>query len=82
MKREDVVTKSTDTKFIIEITQESDWSTDGGYSFEDVTNDWHIDRLTAIELINELKKFIASEPNPAPPAVQDAPAVAESVAEG
>ena len=45
-------------KFLIKLTQESDCSMDGGYSFEDVTNSVELDKKDAKELIKELQGFI------------------------
>jgi len=47
--------------FIISITHESDCSYDGGYTFEDVTNTWSIDKETAKELIVELQHFVKAD---------------------
>ena len=50
-------TETTGNGFIITIEQESDWSTDGGYTFEDVTNSVELTKDQCINLIAELKKF-------------------------
>lgn len=50
-------TTSTSDSFDIAITQESNWSTDGGYTFEDVTNIFELDVPNAKKLIDELKDF-------------------------
>lgn len=44
--------------FEISITQESDFSYDGGYSFENVENTIMLDKDEAKDLITELQKFI------------------------
>ena len=44
--------------FVITITQESDCSMDGGYSFEDVTNSWELNKENAQHLLDELRAFI------------------------
>ena len=50
----------SDGEFEISITQESDWSTDGGHSFEDVTNTYCINRENAKHLVEELQHYIAN----------------------
>lgn len=47
--------------FSIRIKQESDWSMDGGYSFEDVENGILLDRDQACVLIRELCVFCNRE---------------------
>ena len=47
-----------DDKFCISITEESDISTDGGYTFEDVTNVWELDDQDAQALLKELQEFL------------------------
>lgn len=47
-----------DGMFYITIIKESDWSTDGGYSFEDITNTYELDKKTARDLLNELKLYL------------------------
>ncbi len=47
-----------DGDFVISICHESDWSTDGGYSFEDVTNTFALDRENAIHLVDELQAHL------------------------
>lgn len=44
--------------FEIIITQESDCSSDGGYTFEDVTNSFELDKVNAAHLIDELQAYI------------------------
>ena len=44
--------------FKISITQESDCSLDGGYSFEDVTNTFRLNNKTAEDLYLELKEYL------------------------
>ena len=44
--------------FKISITQESDCSLDGGYSFEDVTNTFRLNNKTAKDLYLELKEYL------------------------
>lgn len=44
--------------FYIKIKQESDWSQDGGYTFEDVLNIYELDDKTARMMINELLDYI------------------------
>jgi len=51
-------TDSDDDEFSISITQESDLSQDGGYSFEDVKNTFLLSRQTANDLLTELKEFL------------------------
>lgn len=43
--------------FEISITQESDWSQDGGYTFEDVTNTIKLDAVQAGRLAGELENY-------------------------
>ena len=47
-----------DGDFEINIREESDISTDGGYTFEDVTNTYWLNRSEAKELIKELQHYI------------------------
>lgn len=44
--------------FEISITQESDWSQDGGYTFEMVTNTIELDAVQAGRLAAELQNYI------------------------
>ena len=44
--------------FDIKITQESDWSQDGGHSFENVTNTFQVGKDVAAQLVEELTNFI------------------------
>jgi len=53
-----VKTEVDDFVFIISITQESDCSMDGGYTFEDVTNTWTLNKQTARDLYEELKEYL------------------------
>ena len=46
--------------FAISICQESDCSPDGGYTFEDVTNTFCIDRHNAKYLMAELQHYISN----------------------
>jgi hypothetical protein len=48
---------NADGVFEISITQESDWSQDGGFTFEDVTNAFELDSTNAKHLIAELQAF-------------------------
>lgn len=50
-----------DGDFEISISQESDISLDGGYTFEDVCLSYFISRTNAKHLINELKSWIDSK---------------------
>ena len=54
------VTGVIEGAFYITIEQESNWSTDGGYSFESVANYFELDKKEAELLINELKEFIGT----------------------
>ena len=47
-----------DGEFAISICQESNHSSDGGYTFEDVTNTFYIDKCDAKHLIDELEDYI------------------------
>ena len=49
-----------DGMFIISINQESDCSSDGGYTFEDVTNTFELNQQTARDLLNELKEYLGT----------------------
>jgi len=49
--------------FNIAITQESDCSLDGGYTFENVTNMFELDVSNAKKLLNELTDFIKKHSN-------------------
>ena len=49
---------SVDGEFAISITQESDCSSDGGYTFEDVTNSFSLDLTDAKHLLDELQHYI------------------------
>lgn len=49
-----------DGHFIISIEEESDWSTDGGYNFEMVTNTAALDKKEAEQLIKELNQFLST----------------------
>ena len=49
--------------FEISITQESDCSNDGGYSFENVTNTYELDVASAKCLIRELQYYVSSHDN-------------------
>jgi len=51
-------TEIDDGMFLISISQESDCSLDGGYTFEDVTNVWELNEQTANDLMLELKEYI------------------------
>lgn len=51
-------TEVTDGMFCISITQESDCSSDGGYSFEDVTNMMELTQQTAKDLRDELNEYL------------------------
>lgn len=53
-----VQTKVINGEFQISISEESDYSSDGGYSFESTTNTWELDVSTALELLNELKVYL------------------------
>jgi len=46
-----------DDKFCISITGESDWSTDGGYTFEDVTNTHKLEEAEARDLLSKLEEY-------------------------
>lgn len=54
-------TRRVDNTFNFIITQESDCSRDGGYSFEDATNIAELSRKEARVLVEELLLFIYSE---------------------
>ena len=47
-----------DGTFSISICHESNCSTDGGYSFEDVTNTFCMERDNAKQLMEELQQYI------------------------
>jgi len=47
-----------DGMFVVAINQESNWSQDGGYTFEDVTNSFELGRAQAMALIDELEDYI------------------------
>ena len=49
-----------DGKFSISITEESDCSLDGGYTFEDTTNVYHLTVDEAKILAKELQEYIES----------------------
>ena len=50
----------SDGEFAISITQESDCSYDGGYTFEDVTSTYCISKDDAKHLIEELQHYVYS----------------------
>lgn len=50
----------SDGDFAISICQESNCSSDGGYTFEDVTNTFCIDRSNAKYLIEELQHYVSN----------------------
>ncbi len=50
-----------DGDFAISIKQESDWSTDGGYTFEYVRNTFCIGRDDAKRLIDELQDYVRQD---------------------
>ena len=52
-----------DRLFEISITQESDHSIDGGYTFEDVNVVFELDVENAKVLVKELNKFLDKEEN-------------------
>ena len=54
-------TESESGVFQISINQESDWSVDGGYTFEHVTNTYDMDILEASILAGELLDFSSSD---------------------
>lgn len=47
-----------DGEFVIAIEQESDFSTDGGYTFETITNSACLNKDDAKELIIKLNQFV------------------------
>ena len=48
-----------DGSFEITIRQESDWSTDGGHTYENVANTYELSAENARHLITELQEFCA-----------------------
>jgi hypothetical protein len=48
----------SDGMFVVAINQESNWSQDGGHTFEDVTNSFELGRAQAMALIDELEGYI------------------------
>ena len=50
-----------DGDFAISISQESNCSSDGGYSFEDVTNTFYINKDDAKVLIEELQHYVENQ---------------------
>ena len=48
-------------EFVIYISQESDYSSDGGFTFADVTNSFYINRDDAKDLIAELQRYVDGE---------------------
>jgi hypothetical protein len=40
------------------ITQESDCSSDGGHTFETITNNYELNKFEATKLINELSEYL------------------------
>lgn len=52
------VTSVVDGAFTFEITQESDVSRDGGYTFEMVTNTFELGWKEAAALIEELQSYL------------------------
>lgn len=53
-----LITRVNNDKFEMMITEESDCSLDGGYSFEVVSNEIELTKENAIQLIEELTIFI------------------------
>ena len=53
-------TKISKDNFTISITEESELSLDGGYSYEIVTNSKSLTKIEAIKLYEELGHFIAN----------------------
>ena len=51
-------TEQVDGSFDIHITQESELSLDGGYSFESVTNIFELNSINAKALVEELQHYI------------------------
>lgn len=47
-----------DNYFAISITKESDFSSDGGYSFEQLCSSIHLNRAGAFDLMLELRTFL------------------------
>jgi hypothetical protein len=54
----DFETKVVGSEFSISITEESDISSDGGYTFHRTTNEWSLDKEDAKTLFEELKAFL------------------------
>ena len=44
--------------FFISITEESDVSLDGGFTFVNVTNTWELNQQAARDLLNKLKEYL------------------------
>ena len=53
-----IETKITDIGFGIGITQETDFSHDGGFTFEDITLWVHLNEKEAEDLIAKLRNYI------------------------
>lgn len=51
-------TECVDGSFDIHITQESELSLDGGYTFEEVTNVFELNTVNAKALVEELQHYI------------------------
>ena len=58
LKNREFETNIDDGMFCISIKQESDCSLDGGYSFEDATNTFELNKQTAKDLIVELEEYL------------------------
>lgn len=54
-------TRQAKDEFIVKIRQESNWSLDGGHSFEIITNAYSLNKEEANDLIAELKRFLSSK---------------------
>jgi hypothetical protein len=58
----ELYTKFDGNEFTISVTQETDFSYDGGHSFEELTNSGTIDLIEAMLLIAELQEFVSQDP--------------------
>jgi hypothetical protein len=61
LNRGEFVTEEDDGCFYIRITCESDCSSDGGYTFEDVTNPFSLNTSEAEALVEELQCYIKNQ---------------------
>lgn len=61
LSKGEFITEDEGDSFIIEITQESNWSQDGGYTFENVSNSFALNKYDARHLRDELNLFIKKQ---------------------